>query len=57
MTADPDAVIAWARDNMSNYKVPRRVVLLDALPVNANGKLDKPSLHARAAAEAAAGTR
>ncbi|WP_329519951.1 AMP-binding protein [Spirillospora sp. NBC_01491] len=57
VTADPDAVIAWARDNMSNYKVPRRVVLLDALPVNANGKLDKPSLHARAAAEAAAGTR
>lgn len=49
----PDAVIAWARDNMSNYKVPRRVILVDALPVNANGKIDKPTLHARAAAERA----
>ncbi|MBO2446713.1 AMP-binding protein [Actinomadura barringtoniae] len=46
---DPDAVIAWSRDNMSNYKVPRRVILLDALPVNANGKIDKPALHAQAA--------
>ncbi|MFD0686481.1 AMP-binding protein [Actinomadura fibrosa] len=48
---DPDAIIAWARGNMSNYKVPRRVILVDALPVNANGKIDKPSLHTRAAAE------
>jgi acyl-CoA synthetase (AMP-forming)/AMP-acid ligase II len=48
--ATPDAIIAWARENMSNYKVPRRVVLVDALPVNANGKIDKPALHARAAA-------
>ncbi|MGI5168277.1 AMP-binding protein [Spirillospora sp. CA-253888] len=48
---DPADVIAWARDNMSNYKVPRRVVLVDSLPVNVNGKIDKPSLHARAAAE------
>ncbi|MFC4906412.1 AMP-binding protein [Actinomadura gamaensis] len=48
--ADPDAIIAWARDNMSNYKVPRRVVPVDALPVNANGKIDKPTLHRRAAA-------
>ncbi|GAA4075666.1 AMP-binding protein [Actinomadura miaoliensis] len=46
---DPAEIIAWARANMSNYKVPRRVVLLDALPVNPNGKIDKPALHARAA--------
>ncbi|MEV4254767.1 AMP-binding protein [Spirillospora sp. NPDC049652] len=49
----PDAVIAWARENMSNYKVPRRVIVVDALPVNANGKIDKPTLHERAAAERA----
>ncbi|GAA4157229.1 AMP-binding protein [Actinomadura keratinilytica] len=48
---DPAEIIAWARANMSNYKVPRRVVLVDALPVNANGKIDKPALHARAAEE------
>jgi acyl-CoA synthetase (AMP-forming)/AMP-acid ligase II len=45
---DPAAVISWARENMSNYKVPRRVFLVDALPLNANGKVDKPQLRARA---------
>ncbi|WP_395108715.1 AMP-binding protein [Actinomadura sp. SCN-SB] len=47
----PEGIIEWARANMSNYKVPRRVVLVDALPVNPNGKIDKPALHARAATE------
>ncbi|WP_067490772.1 AMP-binding protein [Actinomadura hibisca] len=47
---DPADIVAWARGNMSNYKVPRRVILVDSLPVNVNGKIDKPSLHARAAA-------
>ncbi|KAB2341758.1 AMP-binding protein [Actinomadura rudentiformis] len=47
----PDTVIAWAKDNMSNYKVPRKVTLVDALPVNVNGKIDKLVLHARAAEE------
>jgi len=43
-TVDPDEVVAWARGAMSNYKVPRTVVVLDVLPVNANGKVDKPAL-------------
>ncbi|HXA60522.1 MAG TPA: AMP-binding protein [Streptosporangiaceae bacterium] len=42
--ADPDAIIAWAKGNMSNYKVPRTVTLMDALPLNPNGKIDKPLL-------------
>jgi acyl-CoA synthetase (AMP-forming)/AMP-acid ligase II len=45
---EPDAIITWARDNMSNYKVPRTVVVVDGLPVNVNGKVDKQSLRARA---------
>lgn len=45
---DPDDVIGWAREHMSNYKVPRRVVVLEALPVNVNGKVDKLALRARA---------
>jgi acyl-coenzyme A synthetase/AMP-(fatty) acid ligase len=36
---------------MSNYKVPRQVIVVDALPVNANGKIDKLALRARAAEE------
>ncbi|MGH3393044.1 MAG: AMP-binding enzyme, partial [Actinomadura sp.] len=47
-TVEPDALIAWARGAMSNYKVPRRVVVVDTLPVNVNGKVDKPALRARA---------
>jgi acyl-CoA synthetase (AMP-forming)/AMP-acid ligase II len=47
--ADPAEVIAWARENMSNYKVPRRVFVVDALPLNVNGKVDKPLLRLRAA--------
>ncbi|MEV4381509.1 AMP-binding protein [Streptosporangium sp. NPDC049644] len=44
---EPEKVISWARDNMSNYKVPRRVVVVDALPVTGNGKIDKRALRAR----------
>jgi acyl-CoA synthetase (AMP-forming)/AMP-acid ligase II len=36
-----DDVIAWAREQMANYKVPRHVHLLEALPENATGKVDK----------------
>ncbi|MFD1938945.1 AMP-binding protein [Nonomuraea mangrovi] len=35
---------AWAKANMADYKVPRRVFVLDELPVNVNGKLDKIAL-------------
>jgi acyl-CoA synthetase (AMP-forming)/AMP-acid ligase II len=38
---DPDEVIAWAREHMANYKVPRRVVVVDALPMNASNKVLK----------------
>jgi len=37
-------VIAWCRNNMANYKVPRVVRFLDALPTNASGKVIKPVL-------------
>jgi acyl-CoA synthetase (AMP-forming)/AMP-acid ligase II len=44
----PDAIIAWSRDNMANFKVPRRVEVLDALPRNATGKVVKFELRERA---------
>jgi acyl-CoA synthetase (AMP-forming)/AMP-acid ligase II len=37
----PDSLIAWCRDNMANYKVPRIVEIVDALPMNAVGKVTK----------------
>jgi acyl-CoA synthetase (AMP-forming)/AMP-acid ligase II len=51
MTIDPEALIAWAREEMANYKVPRRVEVVDALPLNASGKVLKFELRARAAAD------
>jgi acyl-CoA synthetase (AMP-forming)/AMP-acid ligase II len=48
-TVDADEVIAWAREEMANYKVPRGVVVVDALPLNASGKVLKYELRERAA--------
>ena len=45
-----EKVIAWSRENMANYKVPRRVEIVDALPMNATGKVLKYVLRERAAA-------
>jgi len=46
-TIDPADVIAWARDEMANYKVPRAVEIVDELPLNATGKVVKDELRAR----------
>jgi acyl-CoA synthetase (AMP-forming)/AMP-acid ligase II len=48
-TVDPDEVIAWSRDRMANYKVPRRVEVISALPLNASNKVLKYVLRERAA--------
>jgi len=47
---EPEALIAWSRANMANYKVPRRVYVVDRLPLNANGKVRKDELRRRALA-------
>lgn len=46
---DTDAIITWCRDIMANYKVPRRVLEVDALPLNASGKVLKTELRQRLA--------
>jgi acyl-CoA synthetase (AMP-forming)/AMP-acid ligase II len=46
-TTTSDDVIAWARDQMANYKVPRRVEFVEELPLNATGKVVKDVLRAR----------
>jgi acyl-CoA synthetase (AMP-forming)/AMP-acid ligase II len=48
---DGGAIIAWARERLANYKVPRQVVEIAALPINAAGKVVKEALRARAAAD------
>jgi len=49
-TVDPADVVAWAREHMANYKVPRLVEVVDELPLNASGKVLKYELRERAAA-------
>jgi acyl-CoA synthetase (AMP-forming)/AMP-acid ligase II len=44
-----DELVAWSRERMANYKVPRRVLVVDELPLNASGKVLKYELRARAA--------
>jgi acyl-CoA synthetase (AMP-forming)/AMP-acid ligase II len=46
----PENIIAWCRENMANYKVPRRVAIVSELPANAMGKVTKFELRERAAA-------
>jgi acyl-CoA synthetase (AMP-forming)/AMP-acid ligase II len=41
------SILSWSRGAMANYKVPRGVVLVDALPVNASGKVLKRELRQR----------
>jgi HIP---CoA ligase len=41
---DTDDVIAFAREHMANYKVPRSVQIVDVLPRNASGKVLKFAL-------------
>ncbi len=41
-------LIAWSREQMANYKVPRAVRFVDAFPLNATGKVLKFELRALA---------
>jgi long-chain acyl-CoA synthetase len=43
--ADPDDLIKWCREKLPGYKVPRRVVVIEALPRNATGKIMRRLLH------------
>jgi fatty-acyl-CoA synthase len=38
---------AFAKDQLANFKVPRRVEVVDVLPTNASGKVLKRELRTR----------
>ena len=40
----PSDLIAWSKERMAGFKVPRSVVVVDALPLNASGKVMKDQL-------------
>jgi acyl-CoA synthetase (AMP-forming)/AMP-acid ligase II len=47
-TVTTKSIVAWGREHMANYKVPRFVEVVDALPMNASGKVTKFVLRERA---------
>ena len=49
-TSTAEDIITWSRDQMANYKVPRVVRFVDALPLNATGKVIKDALREQVAA-------
>jgi acyl-CoA synthetase (AMP-forming)/AMP-acid ligase II len=40
------AVRTFCSSRLASYKIPRAVVLLDAIPLTARGKTDRQALHA-----------
>lgn len=44
-------LIAWIRENMAAYKVPKKIIFIDAIPLTPVGKIDKKKLRAEAAIE------
>ena len=46
-----DALVAWSRERLASYKVPRRWVHAETLPRNVTGKVLKHELRARLAQE------
>jgi len=46
-SVEPDDLVAWARERMANFKVPRRVEIVEALPLVPAGKVDKVALRTR----------
>ncbi len=50
-SVEAGAIIAWARERLANYKVPRHIVAVPELPTNATGKVRKDELRARALAD------
>jgi amino acid adenylation domain-containing protein len=46
----PDALLAAVRQSLPAYMVPRRIHVVDAMPLNSNGKIDRKELRRRLAA-------
>ena len=41
---DPISILAWAREKIAGYKVPKSIEVVSELPTNATGKIDKHRL-------------
>jgi acyl-CoA synthetase (AMP-forming)/AMP-acid ligase II len=48
----PEAIIAFLRERIANYKIPKTITLEQDLPKLPNGKIDKLALRVRAGVSA-----
>jgi fatty-acyl-CoA synthase len=51
-TVDPDELIAFARERLAGFKVPKRVIVVDELPKTGTGKIQKFALREKVNATA-----
>ena len=49
VSIDDAEVVSWCREKMANFKVPRQVRVVQSLPMNATGKVQKFKLRAEVA--------
>lgn len=56
-TIDADELMSWTGGRIAGFKRPRRVEVVDELPLNASGKVDKPRVRALIPPRAAGGAR
>lgn len=54
MRVTEEEIVAWCRERIANFKVPRSAVFIEALPRNASGKVLKGELRATVALDSAA---
>ena len=40
----PDDVLAWCRDRLSSFKMPRSILLVESIPRTGRGKVDRERL-------------
>jgi malonyl-CoA/methylmalonyl-CoA synthetase len=43
-TVDLESIRSWAKPRLASYKIPSRLLIVDALPRNAMGKVTKPAI-------------
>ncbi|MDE8346850.1 MAG: fatty acid--CoA ligase, partial [Acidocella sp.] len=41
---DEPTILSWCKINIANYKIPRSIVFVEELPMNATGKVVKAKL-------------
>jgi long-chain acyl-CoA synthetase len=49
--ANPEEIIAYCRENLARFKVPREIVITESLPLTASGKIRRFALREQAAAK------